>query len=94
MKLARLPKLWRLIRITKIIKFIRVALSFLFIALFASSILYQHFSSSDIFDFFEFNAGVTRLINLFATLFLAVHLFACFWNYMALLDSSNTENWI
>lgn len=44
-------------------------------------------------DIFEFNAGMIRLMSLFCTVTIIVHLFACLWNYSSLLDYDNPDNW-
>ena len=56
--------------------------------------LVKYFGKNDILEFFEFNTGVVRLISLFLTVLIMVHLFGCLWHYLAALNYYDPNSWV
>ena len=78
----RLVKLTRLPRMYRLIKITRVVK------------LFKFFDKSSILDFLQFNTGILRLISLFFTVVLIVHLMGCFWFYLAKLQDFADDTWV
>lgn len=54
--------------------------------------LFKVFDKNSFLDFLQFNTGILRLMSLFMTVLLFVHLMGCFWYYIA-NDEEDEENW-
>lgn len=80
LRLFRLPRLYRLLRISKIFKLI------------------QQYKNSEIFmkiqDFFNIKQSVARLIGVFVTVLICVHIFACMWAFLPKLENYDTKTWV
>jgi hypothetical protein len=46
----------------------------------------KYFSQKDLLNIFELNAGIVRLISFFFSMTLIVHLMACIWNYISIVE--------
>ena len=56
--------------------------------------LIKYFGKNDILDFLEFNSGVNRLLTLFVTVMIVVHLMGCLWHYLAKFDDYDNDSWV
>ena len=54
----------------------------------------KSFDKSGLFDYLSFNTGIVKLINLFLTVLLIVHIMGCFWYYIAKLYDFSEETWV
>lgn len=80
LRLLRLPRLYRLLRISKIFK------------------LLGQYKNSEIVmkiqDFLNIKQSVAKLIGVFFTVFICVHIFACLWAFVPKLENYSTSSWI
>ncbi|OMJ81572.1 hypothetical protein SteCoe_4003 [Stentor coeruleus] len=80
LRLFRLPRLYRLLRISKIFK------------------LMQQYKNSEIMmklqDFFNIKQSVARLIGVFVTVLICVHIFACMWVFLPKLEDYSPRSWL
>lgn len=80
LRLFRLPRLYRLLRISKIFKLI------------------QQYKNSEflmkIQDYFNIKQSVARLIGVFVTVLICVHIFACMWVFLPKLENYDTKTWL
>lgn len=80
LRLLRLPRLYKLFRLARILKALkRTAYS----------------SASDrIQEFIQMNSRLWKLLKFLSSVFLCVHLAACFWFFTARLDNFEPETWV
>lgn len=80
LKLLRLPRLYRLFRITRLFK------------------LFKHFKNSEIGEliqeFLSIKHSLMKLIKSSVTILLCVHIFSCFWYYIAKIEGIHPDSWI
>jgi CRP-like cAMP-binding protein len=80
LRLVRLPRLYRLIRITRIIKAL-------------NKIQTSEFMEK-IQDFMSVKQSAMRLISSFCTIFILLHIIACFWYFSAKLTDFEYDTWV
>lgn len=80
LRLLRLPRLYKLFRLARILKALkRTAYS----------------SASDrIQEFIQMNSRLWKLIKFLVSVFLCVHIMACFWFFSARIDSFDPDTWV
>jgi hypothetical protein len=80
LRLFRLPRLYRLIRISKLFKLI------------------QQYRNSELLmkiqDFFNIKQSVARLVGVFLSVLVCVHIFACLWVLIPKLENYELRTWI
>ena len=80
LRLFRLPRLYRLLRISKIFK------------------LMQQYKNSEFLqklqDFLNIKQSVARLIGVFFTVLVCVHIFACLWAFIPKLEGYELKTWV
>lgn len=80
LRLFRLPRLYRLVRISKIFK------------------LMQQYKNSEfmqkIQDFFNIKQSLARLIGVFFTVLICLHIFACFWAFVPKVENFEPNTWV
>ncbi|OMJ66562.1 hypothetical protein SteCoe_36549 [Stentor coeruleus] len=80
LRLFRLPRLYRLLRISKIFKLI------------------QQYKNSEIMmklqDFFNIKQSVARLIGVFVTILIFMHIYACMWVFLPKLEDYDPRSWM
>ena len=80
LRLLRLPRLYRLFRITRLFK------------------MFKHYKNSEILDkiqdFLSIKHSIMRLITTSVAILLCVHIFSCFWVYIAKIEGDNPYTWI
>ena len=54
----------------------------------------RYFLKSDFLRVFEFNNGVAKLVSLFFIFLLMMHLIACVWCYLAIIEEDDADNWV
>jgi hypothetical protein len=79
-RLARIPRLYRLLRILRLFKLIRV---------FKYSKTIQNMMS-----YLKINAGISRMLQVTASVILMVHLMTCFWFLAAKMDNFSENTWV
>lgn len=80
LRLLRLPRLYKLFRLARILKALkRTAYSSL---------------SERIQEFIQMNSRLWKLIKFLISVFLCVHIMACFWFFSARIDSFEPETWV
>jgi hypothetical protein len=79
-RLFRIPKLYRLFRISRLFK------------------LFKHYRNSEILDsiqeFLSIKHSMMKLITTSISILLCVHIFACFWYYIAKIEDCNPNTWV
>ena len=79
-RLLRLPRLYRLFRITRLFK------------------MFKHYKNNEIIEkiqeFLSIKHSIMRLITTSITILLCVHIFSCFWVYIAKIEGNNPDTWI
>ena len=54
----------------------------------------RYFLKSDFLRVFDFNNGVAKLVSLFFIFLLMMHLIACVWCYLAIIEEDDADNWV
>mmetsp|Transcript_15490 Transcript_15490/g.28098 ORF Transcript_15490/g.28098 Transcript_15490/m.28098 type:complete len:700 (+) Transcript_15490:60-2159(+) len=80
LRLVRLPRLYRLIRITRIVKALNKVQNSEFM--------------EKIQDFMSLKQSAMRLISSFCTIFILLHIIACFWFFSAKLTDFEPDTWV
>ena len=80
LKFLRLPRLYRLIRIARLVKFIKKAKNLKIIEYLQ--------------DFFQLNAGSTKLVKFVFTVSICVHITGCMWYFIAKIQDFGPDTWV
>jgi hyperpolarization activated cyclic nucleotide-gated potassium channel 1 len=78
-KIVKLAKLPRITRLLSLTKMLK---------------FFGYFIKTDPLLVFEYNAGIVKLITMIISFVLMVHLMACVWSYIGVLEYDDPDNWI
>lgn len=79
-RLAKIPRLYRLLRILRLVKLVRV-------------VKYSSFLKSLMAEI-KMNAGINRMLQTTAIVFLMVHLVSCIWFLIAKMNDFHEDTWV
>ena len=54
----------------------------------------RYFLQTDLLMVFKFNAGIMKLLSMFLTFALMIHLMSCVWAYLAVIESDQPVTWM